>query len=101
MTNPQILQKAFKKAKDNGYKDELPIYDEFSKRWVLETDGSYVDASINDYIFDHEFAKALWGESNVMKFPRGEVHLQTPAWQYHLQQLAISEDLFKYIEGTL
>ena len=60
MTNKEILQKAIDKAIDGGWEQEQPT---FSGRpeWPnihIRAD----DYSPKDIIFNHEFAKALWGD---------------------------------------
>jgi hypothetical protein len=74
--------------------------------------------TFRDIIFDHEFAKAFWGNQRHssgkewgickccnVKFDYDE--LDTPdthtelCWQYHLQQMVLEEDPIKYLEQFL
>ncbi len=64
-------------------------------------------------IFNQEFSKALWGEETWMLTDYGEwVSPQDydghgigaeelPAWQYHLQQMVISNDPIEYLGQNL
>jgi len=80
MTNEQILYKAVRKAVKNGYK--------------LECQFIY---GYRSGIFDHDFTKAFWGEGLV---ENANLIMQYQ-WQYHLQQMVISEEPLKYIEKFL
>lgn len=115
MTRQQILEKAITKAIDNGYRAEnytpkiilKPIknieikginfsFDAWDDRWTLYGN-----------IFDHDFAKALWGEEATYDMTHyvgsdGKYNMNVrPAWQYHLQQLVIADDVFKYLEANI
>lgn len=49
-------------------------------------------------VYNHDFAKALWGEEeHTLHFPEGEIHRQSPVWQYHLQQMVIAADPIQYL----
>lgn len=96
MTNQQILEKAIQKAIDGGWKDgqAIGVYTlEKNKR------GTYGLRSVSDgwinveaVIFNHDFAKALWGETTMDWH-----HWPTREWQYHLQQMVIADDPIKYL----
>jgi len=59
-------------------------------------------------IFNHKFAKAFWGEENryqvyyhkteARKFPDIET---IPEWQYHLQQMVLSDNPIQYLKEFL
>lgn len=70
------------------------IFEPISDRWEAE-----------DLLFHIPFAKALWGDwPQLMKdvVPKGVKSVtDIPAWQYRLQQLAITEDRWKYLEENL
>jgi hypothetical protein len=86
MTNEQVtvLQSIFDKAKKNGF------------RPILIDDN---DQGVNDLIFSHEFAKAIWGEEE--HYNNGLLISLTPAWQYHLQRLVLAEDRIAYLKETV
>jgi len=43
--------------------------------------------SVNDLLFNEEFAKCFWGEKTINE-----------GWQFHLQKLATEPDKIKYLE---
>ena len=131
MENKEILQKAMQKAEENGYifpeynssfyplincEFDYPhfIYNEdFEGSWCLH---------INEIIFDHNFAKAFWGEEyiQVKEIHKAELEqkdikkigykadepwfdceqtwtLDLPKWQYHLQQMVLEKEPLKYL----
>jgi hypothetical protein len=107
MSDQQILEIAIRKATNRGYKDEPNYTMAWSYRnnnWVLP------DKSYYAFIFDHHFAKALWGEARVdddgILF-RDEHDMIIPSktklstvhrgWRYHLQQMVIAEDPIQYL----
>lgn len=95
MTNQQILEKAIKKALDNGWANSQEYSIHLDHLDTL--DHEYVDSS--GLIFNHDFAKALWGEKNrgIVKVP-GDLYAPL-LWQYHLQQMVIADDPIKYLGG--
>lgn len=109
MTNEEILRAAIEKAVMNGWE---PINIELMRKYE-SVDLPEVLSKTVDYrrfIFDHDFAKAFWGEELVCaedsplhmaedseckycEYPR-----VVEAWQYHLQQMVLEEDPIKYLE---
>jgi len=96
MTEEQIVIKVMEKAEKNGWKD-APKVDSF-KCNVVGVDWACESVSLEELIFDHDFAKAFWGE---------EIHHghgfnnETTNWQYHLQQMVLEEEPLKYLEKFL
>lgn len=118
MTNIEILEKAFKKATDNGWEplgDNIPIS---VTRWKGQ--GSIEIGLLNDkpgawgswvrelegIIYNHDFAKALWGESH--QFTPKEVMdsgakgslkwgMRTIGWKDHLKDMVVADDPIKYL----
>ena len=86
MSNQEILTKAIQKAIAAGWKP---------KSWSRDTIRSFmIDYKPEQYIFNHDFAKALWGE----EIPNPERYdIEQTAWSYHLQQMVIAEDAIKYL----
>lgn len=82
-----VLENAIYKAAQNG--------------WVIPWgDGKWYpqEFSINDIIFDHQFAKALWGEEKLSKAASQLSDVNTDyLWQLRLQQMVISEDPILYL----
>lgn len=111
MTNQEILTKAIQKAIEGGWKqpDSLQFTDhsEYVIYNVNGLDDAWSVFKIRELLLNREFAKALWGEApeecgcdcdgGPDYFDREEM----PAWQYHLQQLVISEDPIKYLGENL
>ena len=123
MTNQEILTKAIEKAIAGGWdilarsesdgfivrKDAYyNLFVSFSSK--PENDSAFAQ-SYMEIIFNHDFAKALWGEGHynlivgegrkafgskdLLESVTGEKVLE--AWQYHLQMMVISEDPIKYL----
>ena len=127
MKNEQILQKAIEKAIKNGYalKCKANYSDLFNYSDTrIKLVHAYQDKSINTFveiesdpgggwmencysiIFDINFAKAFWGEENLFSYtiPYGKYEGDTEvmqAYEYHLQQMVLSEDPIKYLEKYL
>jgi hypothetical protein len=60
----------------------------------------------NIVLFERGFAQAFWGEAQRIGVPtdRNGILVQgldKPAWQYHLQELAVAPDLFAYLAKFL
>lgn len=114
ITNQQILENAIQKAIDGGWDQDYRVKFSFtnsdgSRRFTART-------SVDDWdtyapiIFNHDFAKALWGEErgeNVKVNKDGSISpikaskpfgmYVIPAWQHHLQQMVIADDPIKYL----
>lgn len=94
MTNQEILEKAIQKAVEGGwhseweYSDNADIYQHFM-----------IDFKPEQYIFNHDFAKALWGDEGFTSTGLRNYRAEgvTRHWQYHLQQMVISPDPIKYL----
>jgi len=143
MTNEQILAKAIKKAIDNEWK---PLY-QFRHHQGLEEAESWevtpwsiswlragcikIQQSVESLIFNHDFAKALWGEeterfwecplcnyrfewykhNESQQFcPEDgrkvkDVTKPRPVWEQnwadHLQQMVIADDSIQYLGENL
>lgn len=103
MTDKEILYKAIKRARENGYK-------------CLDLDDvEYV--IYQEHIFSHDFAKAFWGNAQVCyecgdPIQKCRVDMDTScgadefdptqvAYMYHLQVLIVQENPLKYLEKFL
>lgn len=123
MDNKQILEKTISKAVDGGwvfqdikdlvnFKIKTPIND-LGYPWylfrALNNDGQEVESNIEHVIFNHDFAKAIWGEAHIPPIALKSIVIEKkvgdipflPAWQYHLQQMVINEDPIKYLGDNL
>ncbi len=111
-TNEQMLSELIDLAVEYGYngyvitdsEDTRPLTEQYAI--TVENEGFYVSYdpeyleegytakfSENDVIFDHEFAKAVYGNSSITDF-NGDIWYR---WQYHLQQQALSDNPLKYM----
>ena len=105
MSHAEILTKAIEKALKAGWKT----------KWGEKLDDSHVqwrNRIIDEpelFIFNHNFAKALWGEEPYAKhyymFEDGthwrERDDRLPNWSWHLQQIVIADDPIKYLGENL
>ena len=120
MSNQQILTKAIEKAIDGGFwqlgKNEVKSRYGFLRDkqktveevYVIEYKGSenqlIRELAFETIIFNHDFAKALWGEDIriVGETPGAMTQEERPlAWQWHLQQMVIADDPIKYLGDNL
>lgn len=118
MTNTEILEKAIQKAIDGGWKQEWLLLhgntknkDEVFKKWLHNVmdgyDGYrniYYDYDeficISEIIFNHDFAKALWGEE-IIDWVNDFDSLCFSKWQSNLMKMVISEDPIKYLGDNI
>ena len=109
MTNEQILKGAVEKAIKNGYwytdngKRPEEVECDNSGCWLYDTDGTGSWSSFEQIIFNHKFAKALWGKEDMtLKHKKEEVVINNfPAYKYHLQQMIVEEEPIKYLKKFL
>jgi hypothetical protein len=114
MNNKQILEKAIQKAIDGGWQvssdkgeDEYRVYEDvLGKLKIDNSDDREINAET--IIFNHKFAKALWGDYESSGDPYavrdrgGNIQLNVPnplnkGWKHHLQQMVIADDPIKYL----
>lgn len=100
MTHEQILTKTVERVVANGW----AAYQEVDKYPANVTWNYAGSLSIKVYaksgallksdqisLFDHDFAKALWGS------PDGWSYDGLERWEYHLQEMAVADDPIKYL----
>lgn len=123
MKNDEILTKAIEKAKQNGFDcfgwKHFQVVVGGVGFWDYDDVGSYAEASERsegyllsneELIFNHDFAKALWGEEkkncadNCKQFDcfdsRAPQH-DHYGWRYYLQQQVLEEDRIQYMEAFI
>ena len=119
----EILEKAIRKAIDGGWKGtpymsldgdwmgnppKWRVAQPFMDAVIIYTTGGLdcLDIHINSehVIFNHDFAKALWGDEE-----HGEEDYYSPkhndcsgsswlkSWEYHLKEMVIADDPIKYL----
>ena len=120
-TNKEILEKAIQKAIDGGWKGlwdisgfyikDYHMWDTFDDKTMSFHNGEFEDYEmmpVAAIIFNHDFAKALWGDE-LVQYPEEDPHTVTArmgrtyertdelwVWQYHLQQAVVSKDPLQY-----
>ena len=105
MEKTDIIKKAIEKAHKNGW---LNQYEKITcvdfqhpphiGCFGVKDKGNHHQGlcwDINELVFSHDFAKAFWGEKNYY----GVGYDKACAWQYHIQQLSLSENRLEYISG--
>lgn len=121
MSDQDILIRAVEKAREHGFYWELvgknkKTHKEFiiMPEWIWRNTKNYYGV-----IFDHEFAKALFGQKLLSPCCVSEVQRDDkmglyctkcgglvkstlgPAWQYWMQQMVIAEEPLQYLKGFL
>lgn len=102
MSDGEVLEKAIQKAIDNGWdilssteRSGFNVGPSYYGGWFVqwsddpEDENTLIESDI-EVIFNHDFAKALWGEAP-----------KRPGWQYHLQQMVVADDPIKYLGDSL
>jgi hypothetical protein len=98
MSDKEVLEKVIQKAKTNGWTGTDPTTELHQP--VMSYEYYYP-------IFNHDFAKALFDEGthyckcSYEDFTCGESHEIDYEWQYHLQQMVISDDPIKYLGESI
>ena len=93
-TNVEILARALAKARANN-----PAW----KPLLLNRpEDLHQMGHENIVLFERGFAQAFWGEAPHILIPPGSggawgQESETPAWRYHLQELAVAPNLFAYL----
>ena len=106
MSNREILEKAIQKAIGGGYDRYLgrAAIELLPQVFTYGGDGADIHWT-RGLIFNHDFAKALWGEERSWNKAEGEeddddtgysLHI-IPYWQGMLQQMVIADDPIKYL----
>lgn len=112
MTHREILEKSIRKAIDNGFRyrgyKQFKVYVP-DLNWIEFNDlplATHVSLEPYSLIFNHDFAKALWGEhTETMIVQNNTLNVKQvidmDGWRYHLQQMVIAEDPIKYLGYNL
>lgn len=106
MDPDKTIVKAIKKAITGGWKKHGEDVDNIVREAMHEC--YEPEFSVFDIIFDHDFAKALWGENHVQIKDDDKSALflyyandGLPCWQYHLQCMVIADDPIKYLADNI
>ena len=105
--NKEILEQAITKAIAGGWQ---PIGEYNGLQFIASTrpslmhfttadDNSQFYCDIEHVIFNHDFAKALWGEEGqtLTGLRCSAQDGVIPYWQYHLQAMVIADDPIQYL----
>lgn len=105
MTDTEILGKAIQKAQNNGWKPKsVDFVTIIPAGWMQQHD------HYKAIIYNHDFAKALWGESRQLTIKevkatgaKGSLSwgMQTIGWQSHLRDMVVADDPIKYLGENL
>lgn len=93
MSDKEILERAIKKALDGGWTKNPQSYKEYMV---------FDNIHLGDFIFNHDFAKALWGKNtDTMTVQNNSLNvaqiIDMNGWRYHLQQMVLADDPIKYL----
>jgi hypothetical protein len=102
MDNQEILTKAIQKAIDGGWRSKhlnrLQLFDKTKMTTAVKQE------LVASLLFNHDFAKALWGDGGRIKKPVDYPNysaktrsVKIRGWQSHLQQMVIADDPIKYL----
>lgn len=116
MNRQEILTKAIDKAIAGGW---IPF------KVITSIPGNPTEKLVSlapqNYIFNHDFAKTLWGDTTIeLYFPDSELNHQfmggilsypydegssmefnCPKWKYHIQMMVIADDPIAYLRENL
>ena len=103
MTDKEILEQAIQKAIDGGWRgDMLDIKVKQQDNGIVRVYWDNTEWSVLDILYNKAFAKALW---NTPMHSTTEVNFYTASglseWQYHLQQMVISDDPIQYLKENM
>jgi hypothetical protein len=104
MSAQKILEKAIQKAIAGGWQEEplrssdWKVLDEDTVD-VLNPDNKHHYLATSDIIFNHDFARALWGDGEYL--PTWDDPGERGNWQYHLQMMVIADDPMAYLGANL
>ena len=105
MSHKEILEQAITKAIAGGWDVDLEtVLPEMTKRYSLY---GLQYSGPSSLLFNHEFAKALWGEASInyesiVTSQDGAIDMSAhEGWQYHLQAMVIADDPIQYLADNM
>jgi hypothetical protein len=122
LSDQEFLTRVIERAINCGW--EFPLGEDFLPINIIESTrgmtyslynyGAFEDweeVSVELVIYNHEFAKALWGIKKIEVDNPPDIHVEEapkfgcwylgPAWKWHLQQMVIAEDPIQYLREWL
>lgn len=121
LTDQQVITECVKIAQENGWEYDLETVNN-ATTWISSKgkQGQFTTKQLtvkcDQLLFDHDFCKALFGEEEVCGncarnnkecrcILTGEYYkpymCSVPAWQYHIQQLALADGRIDYLRTWL
>lgn len=113
LTDKQIIEKCIEIAIKNGWEMEYEVgktsdievyrtddFDGREGRLLIEPSTGFA-REVEQVIFEHDFAKALFGNVVVVKNERSLVIAEETGWEFEIQMLALSEDRVDYLREFL
>ena len=94
MNDKEILEKVLQKAIDGGY-NHIPYSVTEHADFLIET------KVLPILIFNHDFAKALWGEEETVKHSHFAREITKHGWEYHLKAMVISDNPIQYLKENI
>jgi hypothetical protein len=113
LSDQEVLTRLFERVIKDGWRfplgpDFLPINIIESTRgmtYSLWNHGDYEaweEVAVEAIIYNHDFAKALWGdEYKWWRTSFAEESSYVEAWQHHLSEMVIADDLIQYLREWL
>lgn len=127
MTNKETLERAISLAIEGGWipdyeikrvSQSIPGEHDEKRCWVIyklqNVEPIWEDLYVNAErtIFDHNFARSLWGEEPYTDNKTLRMSLRDgivtshkfstePAWQYHLQAMVLADDPIEYLSKNI
>lgn len=103
MTNQEILTKAIQKAA--GFNISSPHFAHPLEKYQWDDEKRYwylgdITIPLFEIIYQHSFAKALWGEQLQVwhiEGRNGHAEVEVPAYEAMLQQMVIADDRIAYL----
>lgn len=105
MTDEWIFTRAIQKAIDGGW--DLLRGGEVIEApgGLFARDSAGIKYSVNDVIFNHDFAKHLWGDDEYIAckgckryhYDDTDMNDNIPPFKYHLQQIVTADNKIKYL----
>jgi hypothetical protein len=118
VSDKDILTKAIDKALMHGWwpSDDLTVEASLPALVSYDPDTGEIEIvgranrtiywELNRLIYNHEFAKRLWGDKFInpeMRDDKGSkvIAMQQTAWRHHLRQMVVADDPIKYLGENL
>lgn len=106
MSDAQKLQALMTRAIEGGWDDvllNLEVWSPHLRKLVTESYEQFDERPIDAFLFNHDFAKALFGDTwtseNCQEVSYEEMDYKP--WQHHIQRAVIADDPIDYMYGAV